>query len=165
MTHTSTSPNYQILASLDLGRRQAALEGFELVRKQIEDAMRLCDAVDHHPLLSKYMRRLTTADLIPAEYRPTGIDQPLRSGLPSMIKDRMRISGIGKAPCWPAGSRSRPEVVRYHRGSGAVLSHQPSTAPARGGQCHSEHSHNQHASIGLARLERDGHPDPAEQTG
>ena len=31
MTHTSTSPNYQILASLDLGRRQAALEGFELV--------------------------------------------------------------------------------------------------------------------------------------
>jgi len=24
MTHTSTSPNYQILASLDLGRRQAA---------------------------------------------------------------------------------------------------------------------------------------------
>ena len=36
MTHTSTSPNYQILASLDLGRRQASLEGFELVAKQIE---------------------------------------------------------------------------------------------------------------------------------
>jgi arginine decarboxylase len=86
MTHTSTSPNYQILASLDLGRRQAALEGFELVQKQIENAMRLRDAVDHHPLLSKYMRCLTTADLIPAEYRPTCIDQPLRSGLPNMIK-------------------------------------------------------------------------------
>jgi arginine/lysine/ornithine decarboxylase len=85
MTHTSTSPNYQILASLDLGRRQAALEGFELVQKQIENAMRLRDAVDHHPLLSKYMRCLTTADLIPAEYRPSGIDQPLRSGLPNMI--------------------------------------------------------------------------------
>ena len=70
MTHTSTSPNYQILASLDLGRRQAALEGFELVQKQIENAMRLRDAVDNHPLLSKYMRCLTTADLIPAEYRP-----------------------------------------------------------------------------------------------
>jgi arginine decarboxylase len=53
MTHTSTSPNYQILASLDLGRRQAALEGFELVQKQIENAMRLRDAVDNHPLLSK----------------------------------------------------------------------------------------------------------------
>jgi arginine decarboxylase len=86
MTHTSTSPNYQILASLDLGRRQAALEGFELVQKQIENAMRLRDAVDHHPLLSKYMRCLSTADLIPAEHRPSGIDQPLRSGLPSMIR-------------------------------------------------------------------------------
>jgi arginine decarboxylase len=86
MTHTSTSPNYQILASLDLGRRQAALEGFELVQKQIENAMRLRDAVDHHPLLSKYMRCLMTADLIPAEYRPSDIDQPLRSGLPNMIE-------------------------------------------------------------------------------
>jgi len=85
MTHTSTSPNYQILASLDLGRRQAALEGFELVQKQIENAMRLRDAVENHPLLSRYMRCLTTADLIPARYRPTGIDQPLRSGLTSMI--------------------------------------------------------------------------------
>jgi arginine/lysine/ornithine decarboxylase len=85
MTHTSTSPNYQILASLDLGRRQAALEGFELVLKQIENAMRLRDAVEHHPLLSRYMRCLTTADLIPAGYRPTGIEQPLRSGLATMI--------------------------------------------------------------------------------
>jgi arginine decarboxylase len=86
MTHTSTSPNYQILASLDLGRRQAALEGFELVQKQIENAMRLRDAVDHHPLLSRYMHCLTTADLIPDEFRASGIDQPLRSGLPNMIK-------------------------------------------------------------------------------
>jgi arginine decarboxylase len=86
MTHTSTSPNYQILASLDLGRRQAALEGFELVVKQIESAMQLRDAVNNHPLLSQYMRCLTTADLIPAEYRPTGIDQPLRSGLANWVK-------------------------------------------------------------------------------
>ena len=86
MTHTSTSPDYQILASLDLGRSQAALAGFELVQKQIENAMRLRDAVDHHPLMSRYMRCLTTADLIPARYRSSGIDQPLRSGLPNMIK-------------------------------------------------------------------------------
>jgi arginine decarboxylase len=86
MTHTSTSPNYQILASLDLGRRQVALEGFELVQKQIENAMRLRDAVDHHPLLSKYLHCLTTAELIPADYRPSGIDQPLRSGLPKMMQ-------------------------------------------------------------------------------
>ena len=84
MAHTSTSPNYQILASLDLGRRQAALEGFELVQKQVEYAMRLRDAVDNHPLLRKYMRCLTTADLIPQQFRPSGIGQPLRSGLKNM---------------------------------------------------------------------------------
>jgi arginine decarboxylase len=86
MTHTSTSPNYQILASLDLGRRQAALEGFELVQKQIENAMRLREAVDNHPLLSKYMHCLTTADLIPAGYRPAGFDQPLLAGMSNMMK-------------------------------------------------------------------------------
>ncbi|HEY1969338.1 MAG TPA: hypothetical protein VGH89_15410 [Pseudonocardia sp.] len=86
MAHTSTSPNYQILASLDLGRRQVALEGLELVQKQVECAMSLRDAIDNHPVLSKYVRCLTTADLIPAEYRPAGIDQPLRSGLTNMMK-------------------------------------------------------------------------------
>ena len=86
MTHTSTSPNYQILASLDLGRRQASLEGFELVQKQLDYAMRLRDAIDNHPLLAKYMHCLSTAELIPAEYRPSGIDQPLRGGLDSMSK-------------------------------------------------------------------------------
>ncbi len=53
MAHTSTSPNYQILASLDLGRRQVALEGVELVQRQIENAMQLRDAIDNHPLLSQ----------------------------------------------------------------------------------------------------------------
>ena len=86
MAHTSTSPNYQILASLDLGRRQVALEGVELVQHQIENAMHLRDAIDNHPLLSKYMRCLSTANLIPGQYRSSGIDQPLRSGLHNMIK-------------------------------------------------------------------------------
>jgi arginine decarboxylase len=86
MTHTSTSPNYQILASLDLGRRQAALEGFELVQKQLEYAMRLRDAIDNHPLLAKYMHCLSTAELIPAKFRASGIDQPLRTGLDRMMK-------------------------------------------------------------------------------
>ncbi len=86
MTHTSTSPNYQVLASLDLGRRQAALEGYELVQRQVEYAMRLRDAIDNHPLLKKYMHCLTTAELIPAEFRPSGIAQPLRSGRENMVK-------------------------------------------------------------------------------
>ncbi len=81
MAHTSTSPNYQILASLDLGRRQVALEGVELVQRQIENAMQLRDAIDNHLLLSKYMACLRTSDLIPDEFRPSHIAQPLRSGL------------------------------------------------------------------------------------
>ena len=85
MAHTSTSPNYQILASLDLGRRQVALEGAELVQRQIENAMQLRDAIDNHPLLSKYMNCLGTSHLIPNEFRPTAIDQPLRSGLRNMM--------------------------------------------------------------------------------
>jgi arginine decarboxylase len=86
MAHTSTSPNYQILASLDLGRRQAALEGFELVQKQLDHAMSVRDAIDNHPLLRHYMRCLTTADLIPAAYRPTGIERPVRSGRSQMME-------------------------------------------------------------------------------
>jgi arginine decarboxylase len=85
MAHTSTSPNYQILASLDLGRRQVALEGVELVQRQIENAMQLRDAIDNHPLLSKYMACLRTSDLIPDEFRPSAIAQPLRSGLRNMM--------------------------------------------------------------------------------
>ena len=85
MAHTSTSPNYQILASLDLGRRQVALEGVELVQRQIENAMQLRDAIDNHPLLRKYMVCLRTSDLIPEEFRPSAIAQPLRSGLRNMM--------------------------------------------------------------------------------
>ena len=36
MTHTSTSPNYQIIASMDIGRRQVELEGYALVQRQID---------------------------------------------------------------------------------------------------------------------------------
>ncbi|MFA8384586.1 MAG: ornithine decarboxylase [Pelagibaca sp.] len=72
MTHTSTSPNYQIIASLDVGRRQVELEGFEFVQRQIESAMAIRKAVASHPLLQKYFRVLTVADMIPAEYRDSG---------------------------------------------------------------------------------------------
>ncbi|MFE7211247.1 aminotransferase class I/II-fold pyridoxal phosphate-dependent enzyme [Streptomyces sp. NPDC001698] len=84
MTHTSTSPNYQILASLDLGRRQAELEGFELVQKQLEQAGVLRDAIDQHPVLSRYLHFLTTPELIPSRFRSSGTDQPLRTGLAKM---------------------------------------------------------------------------------
>ncbi|MBT0964059.1 aminotransferase class I/II-fold pyridoxal phosphate-dependent enzyme [Denitromonas iodatirespirans] len=73
MTHTSTSPNYQIIASLDVGRRQVELEGFEFIQRQVEQAMSLRKAINHHPLISKYFHVLTVAEMIPAEYRKSGI--------------------------------------------------------------------------------------------
>ncbi|MDZ4716176.1 MAG: ornithine decarboxylase [Cytophagales bacterium] len=73
MTHTSTSANYQILASLDIGRRQVSFEGYELVEKSIEMAMLLRAKINDHPKLRKYFKVLTISDLIPAEYRQTGL--------------------------------------------------------------------------------------------
>ena len=84
MTHTSTSPNYQILASLDVGRAQAELEGYQLVTRQAELAMNLFDAVEKHPQIRKYFRFLSTPDMIPNRYRETGIECPLRGGFSQM---------------------------------------------------------------------------------
>ena len=84
MTHTSTSPNYQILASLDVGRAQAELEGYQLVQRQAELAMNLFDAVEKHPQIGKYFKFLSTEDMIPGDYRETGIECPLRGGFSQM---------------------------------------------------------------------------------
>lgn len=73
MTHTSTSPNYQIIASLDVGRRQVELEGFEFVQRQIEAAMSMRKAISTHPLLQKYFKVLTAGDMIPEEHRQSGV--------------------------------------------------------------------------------------------
>lgn len=81
MTHTSTSPNYQILASLDIGRRQVELEGFGLVQRQSDLAVSVAQAVARHPLLKKYFRVLSSRDLIGPRYRETGSSMPLRDGL------------------------------------------------------------------------------------
>ncbi|WP_209425540.1 aminotransferase class I/II-fold pyridoxal phosphate-dependent enzyme [Pararhodobacter sp. SW119] len=74
MTHTSTSPNYQIIASLDVGRRQVELEGFEFVQRQVEAAMSMRRAISTHPLLQKYFKVLTAGDMIPTEFRESGVE-------------------------------------------------------------------------------------------
>jgi len=68
-THTSTSPNLQIIASLDLARRQMELEGYELVQRAIQLAIEIRHEINGHPLISKYFRAATPAEMIPAEYR------------------------------------------------------------------------------------------------
>ncbi|MCZ4255305.1 ornithine decarboxylase [Sulfitobacter sp. PR48] len=73
MTHTSTSPNYQIIASLDVGRRQVELEGFEFVQRQVEAAMSMRRAISEHPLLTKYFKILTAGDMIPEAHRESGV--------------------------------------------------------------------------------------------
>ncbi len=73
MTHTSTSPNYQIIASLDVGRRQVELEGFEFVQRQIDAAMSMRRAISSHPLLQKYFKVLTAGDMIPEQHRKSGV--------------------------------------------------------------------------------------------
>jgi len=75
MTHTSTSPNYQMLASLDIGRRQVQLEGFELVENSIEMAMVLRAKINDTPQLSKYFDVLTVQDFIPNKFRQTGLKE------------------------------------------------------------------------------------------
>jgi len=75
MTHTSTSPNYQILASLDVGRRQLELEGYELVRSSVGLAMMIRRQIVDHPLLSKYFRVLRAGNMIPLEHRPSGLER------------------------------------------------------------------------------------------
>lgn len=73
MTHTSTSPNYQILASLDVGRKQAELEGFERVEKSIEMAMTLRERITNHTLLKKYFDIVTVEDFIPEKFRDSDL--------------------------------------------------------------------------------------------
>ena len=71
-THTSTSPNLQIIASLDVARRQMELEGYELVGRAMQLALEIRRQINTHPLISKYFRIATPAEMIPAEYRKSG---------------------------------------------------------------------------------------------
>src|SRR4051794_27466465 len=72
--HTSTSPNLQLIASLDIARRQAELEGYELVGRSIELSLILRREVNKDPLISKYFSIATNAQMVPAEYRESGFE-------------------------------------------------------------------------------------------
>src|SRR5262249_49286918 len=74
-THTSTSPNLQIIASLDVARRQMELEGYELTMRATELALKIRREVNGHALISKYFRIATNEDMVPAEFRPSKITE------------------------------------------------------------------------------------------
>jgi arginine decarboxylase len=73
LTHTSTSPNQQLLASLDLARRQVDIEGFELVRYVYNMALVFRYRVRKDRLISKWFRILDESDLVPDEFRSSAV--------------------------------------------------------------------------------------------
>ena len=79
-THASTSPNQQLIASLDVARRQMELEGYGLVMNAISIALRIRHAVNTHPVISKYFRILGADSLIPEQYRQSGFKDYLAEG-------------------------------------------------------------------------------------
>jgi arginine decarboxylase len=73
LSHTSTSPNLQLIASLDLARRQMELEGYAMTMRATDIALRIRNVVNTHPLISKYFHIATPEEMIPSEFRESGI--------------------------------------------------------------------------------------------
>jgi len=80
-THASTSPNQQLIASLDVARRQMELEGYGLVANAIEIALTIRQEVAAHPLISKYFHVLGADKMVPAGYRQSGFVDYLAPGM------------------------------------------------------------------------------------
>lgn len=78
--HASTSPNAQIIGSLDIARRQMELEGYELVMRAIEIALAIRSEIARHPLISKYFSVLGADKMVPREFRPSGFIDYLQPG-------------------------------------------------------------------------------------
>lgn len=87
-THASTSPNQQLIASLDVARRQMELEGYGLVANAIEIALDIRREVNAHPLISKYFKVLGADEMVPAEYRESGFVDFMQEGL--TFEDQVR---------------------------------------------------------------------------
>ena len=79
-THASTSPNQQIIASLDVARRQMELEGYGLVWNAIQIALDIRREVSGHPLISKYFSILGADAMVPAQFRQSGFVDYLTPG-------------------------------------------------------------------------------------
>lgn len=63
-THTTTSPNYQILASMDIARRQMVLEGYELIQNSLILSNDLKSALQAHPVLKQTYYCLKDQDIV-----------------------------------------------------------------------------------------------------
>ncbi|CAM5223630.1 hypothetical protein [Alishewanella longhuensis] len=79
-THSTTSPNQQLIASMDVARRQMELEGYGLVSNAIQIALDIRNQINTHPLVSKYFKVLGADQMIPAQYRTSGFEDFLKPG-------------------------------------------------------------------------------------
>lgn len=90
-THMSTSPNYQILATLDVGRSQMELEGYGLVERQLEAAFLIRNAVGKDAFISKYFRILGPHDMVPEDLRQSSLDA---NAFPALLKEQMNVQTL-----------------------------------------------------------------------
>jgi arginine decarboxylase len=67
--HTSTSPQYGLIASLDVARKQAVMEGYKLLSRTLELAQEVRQLVNS----TKVFRVLELDDLLPEAVRQDGI--------------------------------------------------------------------------------------------
>lgn len=67
--HTSTSPQYAMIASLDVGRKQATMEGYRLLSRALELARELRLQIN----ATGVFRALELDDLLPQELRNDGV--------------------------------------------------------------------------------------------
>ena len=67
--HTSTSPQYALIASLDVGRKQASMEGYKLLARTLELAKEAKELINS----TRVFRALELEDLLPEEVRHDGI--------------------------------------------------------------------------------------------
>ncbi|HUJ85647.1 MAG TPA: beta-eliminating lyase-related protein [Burkholderiales bacterium] len=67
--HTSTSPQYTMIASLDVARKQAVMEGYKLLSRTLALAKELREQINS----TRVFRVLELTDLLPEEVRNDGI--------------------------------------------------------------------------------------------
>ncbi|MBI1943577.1 MAG: aminotransferase class I/II-fold pyridoxal phosphate-dependent enzyme [Betaproteobacteria bacterium] len=67
--HTSTSPQYGLIASLDVARKQAVMEGYKLLKRTLELALEIRKLINS----TRAFRVLDLEDLLPEETKKDGI--------------------------------------------------------------------------------------------
>jgi arginine decarboxylase len=79
LAHTTTSPNHQLVASLDVARKQMELEGFAMVKEAYQLALRMRDRVASDPMIAAYLSVLEQDQLIPPAFRASGFTRYAQS--------------------------------------------------------------------------------------